>query len=74
MSAGLGAIIKEAMQLDPIDRAELLNRLFLSFSPVQNARIEAKWQQEVEDRITAYDNGDISAEDADEVFKRLAKR
>ena len=74
MGAGLEAILKEAMQLDPIDRAELLNQLFFSFSTTYNAAIEAKGRREVEDRVAAYDAGKITADSPENVFKRLSKR
>lgn len=74
MSAVLESVFREALQLDPIDRAELLNRLFFSFAPVENEKTDAKWRKEVEDRVTAYDAGKISADTAENVFKRLSKR
>ena len=74
MSAVLESVFREALQLDPIDRAELLNRLFFSFSPVENEKADAKWRKEVENRVIAFDAGKISADTAENVFKRLSKK
>jgi len=74
MVAGLEAVLKDAMQLDPVDRAELLNRLFFSFSTTYDATVEKKWKKEVKDRVAAYDAGKITADSSENVFKRLAKR
>ncbi|KAF1082027.1 MAG: hypothetical protein GQF41_1667 [Candidatus Rifleibacterium amylolyticum] len=74
MVTGLEAVLKDAMQLDPVDRAELLNRLFFSFSSIYDATFEKKWKKEVKDRVAAYDAGKITADSSENVFKRLAKR
>ena len=74
MSAVLESVFREALQLDPIERAELLNRLFFSFAPVENEKTDGKWRKEVEERVAAYDAGKISADTAENVFKRLSKR
>ncbi|MBF0548849.1 MAG: addiction module protein [Candidatus Riflebacteria bacterium] len=74
MTPVLESLYLEAMQLDPIDRAELLDRLFFSFSTAQNKKTEEKWRKEVEDRVVAFNEGKIQADTVDNVFKRLSKR
>lgn len=74
MSAVAESVFQEALQLNPIDRAELIERLFFSFAPFPNNDIDAKWRGEVEDRVTAFEAGKIPADTAENVFKRLSKR
>ncbi|MEW6097409.1 MAG: addiction module protein [bacterium] len=74
MTAVAESIFQEALQLNPIDRAELIERLFFSFAPFSNNDIDAKWREEVEDRVAAFELGEIPADTAENVFKRLSKR
>ena len=53
MTAIAENIFKEAVQLNPIDRAELIQRLFCSFDKTSNRQIEENWKTEVEDRVSA---------------------
>ena len=62
------------IRLSPIDRAELIEKLFESFSTSQNTEIELNWKKEVADRKIAYDSGKIPADSMKNVFKRLSKR
>lgn len=73
MTALAEQVYKEAVNLDPIDRAELIERLYDSFSS-HNTEIEFKWKEEVSRRRIAYDNGDIPSDSLENVFTRLAQR
>ena len=74
MSAALDAVLRDAMLLDPIERAELLHRLFVSFDSAADETIDREWRWEAEDRVAAFPSGKIPADSADDVFKRLARR
>jgi putative addiction module component (TIGR02574 family) len=60
------------MELPPVDRAELIERLFVSFDPSPISAVDEAWAAEVESRIDAFDAGKIKASSADEVFKRIS--
>jgi putative addiction module component (TIGR02574 family) len=60
-----------AFCLSPIDRAELIERLFLSFDKTADLSVDEAWKTEIESRIDAYDSGKISASPASEVFNRI---
>lgn len=62
MTATAEAIFKEAVQLNPIDRAELIQRLFFSFDKKSNRQLEDNWKSEVEERVSAYEAGKIPAD------------
>jgi putative addiction module component (TIGR02574 family) len=68
------SLFKEVLQLSPSDRAELIERLFTSFDSVLDEKIDAKWREEVEERVAAFDAGKISSDSADNVLKRLLQR
>jgi putative addiction module component (TIGR02574 family) len=74
MTAIAENIFKEAVQLNPIDRAELIQRLFFSFDTASNKQIEDNWKAEVEARVSAYDSGKIPADTMENVFERLSKK
>ena len=74
MTALAEHVYEGAINLDPIDRAELIEKLFESFSHIQNTDIELKWKEEVGRRRIAYDNGDIPSDSMENVFTRLAQR
>jgi len=74
MTAIAENIFKEAVQLNPIDRAELIQRLFYSFDKKYDKQIEDNWKAEVDDRVSAYESGKIPADTMENVFERLSKK
>lgn len=68
------AILQQALRLNPVERAELIEQLFRSFEPAPDARVDAAWKDEAESRIRAYEAGKIPADSAEAVFARIAKR
>lgn len=72
MTAVAEKIMESALELPPVDRAELIERLFISFDPSPKSAVDEAWAEEVESRIDAFDAGKIKASSADEVFKRIS--
>ena len=64
-------ILRQALDLSPVDRAQLIEELFRSFDPHDSAAIDAKWAAEAEARIAAYEAGKIPAVPVDEAFARI---
>jgi putative addiction module component (TIGR02574 family) len=60
-TASAEQILKEALELAPVDRAEMIERLFLSFDSSGDRRVDVAWSEEIESRIDAYDQGKIAA-------------
>jgi len=60
-------ILREALGLPPIDRAELVEQILASFEFPARQDIDAAWAQEAEDRIDAYERGEIGSSPGDEV-------
>lgn len=73
MTAVAEKIMKSALELSPIDRAELIDRLFTSFDSAPNPSIDEAWKTEVESRIIAFEKGEIKASPADKVFERISQ-
>ncbi len=74
MAAVAEKVMESALGLSPGDRAELIERLFLSFDKTTDRSVDEAWKAETESRIDAYDAGKISASPASEVFNRISVR
>lgn len=74
MTAIAEKVMESALDLSPVDRAELIERLFFSFDKAAENPVDKAWKIEVESRIDAYNAGKIEASHADEVFNRIASR
>ena len=75
MSKSLTQVEEQALSLIPEERAKLAELLLESLSaPIEE--IEAEWAQEIEQRVAAYDRGEIPTYPAEDVFaeaKRIGK-
>jgi len=70
MSPHAQEVLAEALALSAAERAELTEQLLASFEASDRARIGALW---AEDRIDAYDRGELRARPASEVFRRIER-
>jgi putative addiction module component (TIGR02574 family) len=67
MSASLKQIEDQARALTPEERARLAESMLESLHfPL--AEIKRAWQEEIEQRVAAFDRGEIPAYPADDVF------
>ena len=57
----LASIQKEIFQLDSQERARLIDLLWESLDESRIKEIESKWASESEERIDAFDRGELSA-------------
>ena len=67
-------ILEDALRLKPIQKAELIDKLFHSFDNSSDHHIDEAWSDEIESRIEAYDEGKISADTAEAVFERINQK
>ena len=63
------SILKEALTLKPSQKAELVDKLLSSLDK-SDEEIDKLWAKEVEDRIDAYDRGEIKAVTLKEVLEK----
>jgi len=74
MTTATQSILKQALNLNPVERAELIEELFHSFDTAHDDTIDSLWANESESRIDAYDAGKITSDSAKAVFERINKR
>ena len=74
MTAVAERIFNDALDLLPVERAELIEKLFQSFDCAARNAVDAAWAEEVESRFDAYDRGEIKASSAEDVFARINQR
>lgn len=72
MSTSAETLLRQALQLTPLDRAALVESLITSLDK-PDAELDALWLKEAESRMAGYRAGEIEAIDADEVFAELGK-
>ncbi len=67
---------QQARALTPEERARLAEVLLESLRDAPLAEIEAAWDREIQQRVAAYDRGELQAFSAEDVFaeaRRLAR-
>jgi len=62
-------IIKEALNLKPSEKAELIDKL-LSILDASDSEIDKLWAKEAESRINAYEQGELKAVTLKEVLEK----
>ena len=68
MSESLAELEQQARALSPDDRARLAEVLLESLQETPLSEVEAAWNREIEERIAAYDRGEVQAYPAEDVF------
>lgn len=66
-------LIEQALSLPAEERAAVAERLLTSLEP-ELSTIDLLWAQEAEDRLDAYERGEIKAIPAEEVFNSIKNR
>lgn len=74
MSANAEKILQEVLNLPPQDRAQVQERLLGTFQGPPDPELDKLWVQEAEDRLAAYDQGELGSVPAEEVFARIIRR
>ena len=73
MAASAKSILDQALKLPANDRAALVENLILSLGK-PDPSLDAQWLKEAEDRLAAYQSGELAAVDAEQVFGEFGKR
>jgi len=64
-------ILREVLNLPPVERAELVERILASFEFPARKDIDAAWAQEAEDRTNAFERGEMGSSPASQVFQEI---
>ena len=67
-------VLDEALLLPPTERAALVEELLSSFDFPSREEVDALWAKEAEERIDAYERGELGATPAREVFEQIDRR
>ena len=67
-------VISDALSLPPRSRAKLAEQLIESLDDPKQKESDRLWADEVEDRIDAYERGELKAIPGEEVFRRMKPR
>jgi putative addiction module component (TIGR02574 family) len=67
-------VLSEALALSPVERAELVEQLLTSFEFSPRASIDKLWATEVEERIEAYERGELPTTPAKDVFEKISRK
>ena len=69
MSPQVMQVCNDAMRLSPYERIELIENLFFSLDASdERNRIDKLWAEEAEDRLSAYEAGEMETISASKVF------
>lgn len=64
-------ILQDALSLPPTERAEVAERLLSSLDTPDRQRVNELWAAEAEDRLDAYERGEIKTIPAKQVFDQI---
>lgn len=68
MSTLLAEIEQQACTLSPDERAYLAEVLLESLRDPSLSEVETEWEREIENRVAAFDKGELPTYSAEEVF------
>ena len=74
MSAWIKEIEARALGLSAVERASLAEKLLSSLDSHHQASFDQEWAVEGEDRIRAFERGEMGASETSIVFERLEKK
>ena len=63
-------LARRARQLPPDEREWLVDALLASLNAPAAAELDAAWAAEIEQRLAAYDRGEVQAVSAEQVFAK----
>lgn len=72
MTTDTKQILKQALKLPAVDRANLADHLLSSLDQ-PDEHIDALWREEVDDRISAHQAGELKAISVNEVLAKYKK-
>lgn len=73
MSTRTTELLQEILSMPPDQRAELADDILASLDPA-DPRIMKLWAAEAEDRVAAFERGEIEAISADTVFGEIERQ
>ena len=62
---------KEALKLSPLERAHLIDELWRSLDPADQASVDRAWLEEARDRLKAFREGKLKAVDGEVALREI---
>ena len=62
---------EQALKLSAFERAQLIDALWQSLDPAEQAAIDRAWLEEAKDRLQAYRQGEVEAVDGETALAEL---
>lgn len=66
-------ILEEIKALSPIERIELIDKIYQTFDSETDIEVEKAWADEAERRLVLHRNGDDTSISEEELFDKIAK-
>lgn len=67
--SNMDTILSEALALESFEKLQLIEKILASFY-VENKGVEAEWNNEVEERLNTYANGNLPDISEEETFSK----
>ena len=67
-------LAKEALKLPPWERVQIIDLLWKSLDPAEQAAIDHAWLIESRDRLEAFRAGKLEAKDGEETLREIEDR
>ena len=64
-------LAKEALQLTPFERAQIIDALWQSLDPAEQESVDRAWLAESRDRLKAFRAGELKAVDGEETLRSI---
>lgn len=74
MTTNVKQILKQAINLPAIDRAELVEEILTSFDFPERKKIDALWAKESEMRLNLFSSGRIKAKSVKQVLRDIQRK
>jgi len=65
-------LAKEALQLTPFERAQIIDTLWRSLDPAEQESVDRAWLAESRDRLRAFRAGELKSLDGEETLRSIA--
>lgn len=66
-------LAKEALKLSPLERAQIIDALWQSLDPGDQAIVDKAWLQESQDRLRAFREGKLAAQEGEETLRSIER-
>lgn len=74
MTRHANQLLRDVLALTPEDRAELAEHVLASLDSPDRMKIDEEWAMEADDRVAAYERGELPTVAAEDVYREYRER